>query len=573
MEDKLTMLIVDDVEMNRTILRMIFEDEYRIVEADNGLSALEVLRNDGSVSIILLDLVMPKMNGIEFLETVREVPQFAQIPVIVNTQQGEADSEVQALDLGVEDFIVKPYNPRIVVRRVRNVIRKSVLERKQMEQDLKSAQEKVGESLRELKFRAERDWLTGIYNRDTFYTKTTELLQSRSEMEHVLVLWNIERFKVINDLFGTITGDQVLIKVSNQIRKAMKDVGVYGRLEADRFALCMPKTFFDNNMDEIQDILNMSMKDIKMDYPILSHIGVYVIHDIYTPVDLMCDRAMMALQTIKGNYLKRRAYYNDGLRDDLLNEQGLIGEMETALREKQFFINLQPIYSSESQKPVSAEALVRWNHPVKGIIAPDVFIPLFEKNGFIAKLDYFVWEEVCKYLSWSKKNDLIVLPISVNVSRANFYSNDLCKKVLGLVEKYKLDPSMLKLEITESMYMDNPYQLLETMQHLQDSGIRILMDDFGSGYSSLNMLKDVPVDVLKVDMKFIDALESSERAGVILTYVVRMAKELNMQVVAEGVENINQFSFLKDISCDCIQGYYFSRPLSVQAYGELLGLE
>ena len=280
----------------------------------------------------------------------------------------------------------------------------------------------------------------------------------------------------------------------------------------------------------------------------------------------MCDRARLAIQSVRWNYINRWAYYSDELKDSLLSEQELVNEMEKAISKNQFYVNYQPIFSARSNELVSAEALVRWRHPEKGIISPGDFIPLFEKNGFITKLDFYVWESVCRFLAENKKNGIQNVPISVNVSRINLYNKDLCKVMEGLLEKYGIEPKFLKLEITESAYTENPEQLLSAMAVLQNRGFKVLMDDFGSGYSSLNMLKDVPVDILKIDMKFIDNLDTSERACKILYNIIQMAHGLNMEIVAEGVENDNQFELLKRMGCDCIQGYYFSRPLGQREF-------
>ncbi|MEG1993210.1 MAG: EAL domain-containing protein, partial [Acetivibrio sp.] len=425
-------------------------------------------------------------------------------------------------------------------------------------------------TMEEVVFRAERDMLTGLYNREKFYRETEKRLHQNKTTVYLIIQWNIDRFKVVNDLFGSKVGDQVLIQMANLFRASIGGCGTYGRMEADHFVSCVPKSYFEKELDTVIQFLHNGIEELNVGYPIVAHIGIYEITDIDTPVDLMCDRANLALHTIKGNYLKRHAYYNDILRNVMLDEQELIGDMEAALAKKEFFINLQPVFNTQTRTPVSAEALVRWRHPTKGVISPGVFIPLFEKIGFITELDMFVWEEVCKVLADFRKNGTPMVPISVNVSRMNFYSQNLLEKIVGLLDKYGLEPSMIKLEITESAYTDNPRQLLEMMEILQKHGFLILMDDFGSGYSSLNMLKDVPVDILKIDMKFMDRLDLSERAGNILTNVIRMAKSLNMQVVAEGVETKNQYNFLKKMSCDCIQGYYFSKPLSVEDYTALM---
>ena len=251
----------------------------------------------------------------------------------------------------------------------------------------------------------------------------------------------------------------------------------------------------------------------------------------------------------------------------------LLREMEQALSSGQFCVYYQPIYSIKAGRAVSAEALVRWRHPTAGVIPPVRFVPLFERNGFVVRLDRFAWEEVCRMLAERIRAGLPVVPVSVNVSRLNFYDNDFCDTIVGLLQKYGLDPSLLRLEITESAYTDNPVQLLSVLKRLHDIGLTILMDDFGSGYSSLNMLKNVTVDILKIDMGFVQNLEDSERAPTILRRVVEMAHDLKMSVVVEGVETKAQIDFLSSIDCDKIQGYYFAKPMAREDFTALIEKE
>lgn len=421
---------------------------------------------------------------------------------------------------------------------------------------------------RELEYRAQYDQLTGIYNKETFYRHTREMLLGDPDTRYVLVRCNVERFKLINDLFGVRTGDRILQWIAHSFEDTMPGVGSYGRLEADHFAICFPAAKLD--LTHFTQEVERRCREQFPGYNLIVSFGLYEIDDINIPVSQMCDRANLALQTIKGNYLRHYAFYDDALRDDLLREQEIISEANEALAQRQFTIYLQPVYSLAGQELVSAEALVRWIHPQKGVLKPNLFIPLFERNGFIAKLDYYVWEETCKYLQQRKKERKKPLPISVNISRRSLYDPQLADKIIALVQQYKLDPALLKLEITESAYTDNPEQLLHTMQILQSHGFVILMDDFGSGYSSLNMLKDVPADILKIDMAFLGGFESSTRAGNILTSVVRMAKWLGMPIIAEGVETAVQAGFLRSIGCDRIQGYYFSPPLPIDDFEKLL---
>lgn len=369
-------------------------------------------------------------------------------------------------------------------------------------------------------------------------------------------------------MFGIATGDKVLKSLAHSLSADLKGIGTYGRLEADNFAICFPYRMFD--LDKFQNTLDNSFSDFDLAYDIAVYIGIYPIDDINIPVDQMCDRANLALRTVKGNYIKKYAFYDDEIRNTIIQEQQIISEMDDAIEQKQFCVYLQPIYSASEGKPITAEALVRWIHPEKGIISPGVFVPLFERNGLIMKLDYFVWEEVCAMIRKDLDEGKNVVPVSVNVSRMNLYAHDLVEKIIALVEKYHIDPSYLKLEITESAYTDNANKLENIIQKFQHYGFQIYMDDFGSGYSSLNMLKDIAVDVLKIDREFINEIGESERAGSVLSSIVRMAKWLEMDVVAEGVETKEQLDFLRSIGCDRIQGFYFSRPLPQSDFRTLL---
>ena len=689
MDLRLQVLVVDDVDVDRAILRKIFEEDYGVLEAGDGLEALQVLEANPDVALIMLDIIMPKMDGLEFLECIKKDERFQKIPVIVNSQVGEEKNEVNALELGADDFITKPYNLSVIRQRVHNLITKNVLERKQMERNLQETSERletlietvpggigifeVGEkvscqffndglssmlgytrteveqlcmnwdliefvheedrdkffdkvkktgmsgqesiatyrirhksgrylwiqvsairfkknsqnpvfhavltditkerenldrlhkSVKELCYRAERDMLTGIYNRETFYRLAERIMNLHRDCKYAIIVWNIEKFKVINDLLGPRVGDEVLKKVAVSLELAMERYGgTIGRLEADHFAVCVPYEYLD--MDTTAHLIQNAILELGLNYDVNMNAGVYVVDNDRLPISNMCDRTSLALKTITGSYLKHYAIYDDVIRENLLFEQEIVAEMSEALARGEFFTVFQPVYDAQTEEMVSAEALVRWRHPVKGVIAPGVFIPIFERNGFVSKLDMFLWEEVCRILSEARKAGKPIVPVSVNVSRLDLYTPNLLEEVLALVKRYQLEPSYLKLEITESAYMDNPNQLIQVICNFRKKGFRILMDDFGSGYSSLNMLKDVPVDVLKIDMDFIRNLETSERAGNILSSVVHMAKWLEMEVVAEGVENRNQFDFLKKIGCEQIQGYYFSPPLECEEF-------
>lgn len=427
-----------------------------------------------------------------------------------------------------------------------------------MEDRLDSTQEK---------YYLESDILTGTNRRASFYRQAAQLIGGR-KTNYAVVTWDINRFKIINELYGLENGDRVLVALADAIRDYVGADGVFGRLASDNFAACIPADRLkpDEMMDELQGKMRLDGIELRPDL----YCGIYLVEDPEIPVGLMCDRANLALSTVKRSYLNRYAYYNDGMKTRLLEEQQLINEMQTALEQRQFCFHLQPIASASGGTVASSEALVRWNHPEKGLIAPGAFIPLAEKNGFITKIDWYVWEEVCKYIMRKKKRGEAILPISVNMSRMDFYVPDICGKICALTEKYGIDTGDLRFEITENAYMEDPCRMIEIAGQLRKCGFKVLMDDFGSEYSSLNMLKDIQVDFLKIDMRFLEGFDKSGRAANVITSVVRMAKWLDTAVVAEGVETKEQLRFLKSIGCDLIQGYYYSKPLPTAQYESFL---
>ena len=689
MQREKTMLIADDVELNRALLENIFDDEYSILQAADGVEAMEILRSQ-PVDVVLLDIVMPRMDGFEVLKAMKEEESLSGIPVIMATSEKEK-SEERALILGADDFINKPYRAMVVKKRVENIVVKHILERKRLENalfetrnelnslidsvpggigvwkvtdkvqveyfndgfcrqfgyDREEFQEKFTKDLtvlwvggdteyilkrlrenqdssdrislvhqvrrkdqilrwfslnalkykeedgvpvyrivnidvtesrenellieqknEELRYLLEHDALTGLYNRSTFCRKTADFLRQNPNGTYNMVQFDIERFKVINELYGNFMGDRILLLIAEGLQKCLKDKGTYGRLEADHFAVCLPAG--TEELQYVREQMDKSLASVKIEQKINLYYGVYTVEDRDMSVDLMCDRANLALRTVKGNSNRSYAVYNDELHQVVLSEQQLTNSMEEALLQRQFEVYYLPVVDLKTGEVVSAEALVRWNHPEKGMVSPGFFIPFFEHNGFIIKLDAYIREEVCRNIMELGRRGLNCVPVSVNVSRLEFYDPNLCRSIIDLTERYRLEPGMMRLEITESAYTDNPQQLLAAMKELQNYGFQVLMDDFGSGYSSLNMLKDVPVDILKMDMKFLENQGISGRGPEILASLVRMAKKLGMHTIAEGIETKEQGDFLRSVGCEYGQGYYYARPMPADAFTNLL---
>ncbi len=284
----------------------------------------------------------------------------------------------------------------------------------------------------------------------------------------------------------------------------------------------------------------------------------------------MCDRAMIALNTIKGTFGKYIAFYNDALRKEMLWEQNIISELPNAITTGQFEVYLQPQINPQSEAIAGAEALVRWNHPKRGVVPPSDFIPIFEKSGYITKLDYYVWEKVCEMLSNWKKQGRKNISVSVNISAKDFYYINIYNIFTELTNRYDIEPSQIKLEITESALMNDVTSQVDLIKQLQDAGFIIEMDDFGSGYSSLNTLKDIPVNILKIDMNFLGHSDNEKRSRNILQLVVELGHRLEVPVIAEGVETAEEVEFLKEIGCEVIQGYYYAKPMQVNQFEAMM---
>ena len=560
MDDKPVMLIVDDVEINRVVLAQFFRDEFQILEAENGQQALDTMEQQ-PVSIVLVDLVMPVMDGYEFLSVLQRSDQYMGLPVVVMTAQSDGDSEARAMELGAADFITKPYNPTIVRCRVRNVMGRTENEWRRIEQLASDRQ------MMEMNRFIEQDQLTGVYNRETFYKKASKMMLEHRDTQYEIIYLDIDCFKVVNDLFNQETGNLILKTAGYFLQVLVGNRGLCCRMEADHFVLCMPRDHV--SPAHLLEALDDAMASLNISHNTVFYAGVYEVDNPLLPVDQMCDRARMAMSKVKGNYMQRYGVYDESLRELMLEEQMIARDMEFALQSNQFTIFVQPIYDALMGKIVSAEALVRWQHPVKGMISPARFIPVFERNGFIVRLDRYVWEEVCKLMVKLRESTGSLIPISVNVSRLNLYNLDLLDFLMGLVKKYQLPAELLHLEITETAYTRNSQQLIEEVRMFQQNGFKIFMDDFGNGYSSLNMLKDLPVDTLKIDMGFVQDVERGGRAGVIMKSVVDMADQLGMEIVIEGVENQSQLNFVRSIGCRNIQGYYYSKPLPLEDFRQL----
>lgn len=421
-----------------------------------------------------------------------------------------------------------------------------------------------------LEYRLNYDSLTKAYNRYGFYKNAQKLIKEHTDTEYCLILSDIKSFKLINEIYGENIADKILIDEVNIIRQKMKGNSVLGRLNGDIIAMVIPKEYLSEK--EFSDMIKLlSDRYSNKNFRLHIYLGVYYIKDVNETIRQMVDKVSLVIMKSKGNMSNYILYYDENsYRNDIFKQQ-LIGEFETALNENQFCMYLQP-QTDKDGNMLGAEALIRWNHPNMGLIMPGAFIECFEDAGLIYRLDNYIWEEAAKQLkTW--KDAGYNYYISVNISAKDFYHIDVYQTFKNLVSKYGIDIDKLHIEITETALSEDKQATHKTIERLHDEGFIIEIDDFGSGYSSFNFLKDVCADVIKIDRVFLKKSSHEERGEQILRSIISLSHDIGMDVITEGVENVDQLSMLAKMNCDWFQGYYFSKPIAVGDFEEKYGIK
>lgn len=541
---KRTILVIEDSKLNRMVLQSALENDYIVLQAENGLIGLELLeKHHQDISLILLDVYMPECDGFEFLRRKNLDERYSTIPVIVATASGSLEDEIKCLELGANDFIVKPYSHDVMLNRMSNTIR------------LRESAAIVNL----LKW----DRVTGLYSKEFFYSAVEEVLCEFPDTEYDLVCSDIENFKALNDRYGEKNYNYLLRELTNCTRDILPSVAVGGRIGCNTFAYLI-----EHQQPGWEGVLH-SITDCVSHPNLIVKFGIVKRIDRALTVPKICYRAISALETIKGRHGIDIALFDDEVHQQQLIEQTIRESMQEALEGLQFSVFYQPKYDVRASTVGGAEALVRWNHPAIGLISPNVFIPLFEHNGFITKLDYYVWEEACKEIKRCADLGLPTIPISVNASRIDFDVPDLPDRIAALADKYDVDHSLLHIELTETAYSDNPATVTATLKRLKELGFPTALDDFGAGYSALVSLNTLPLDVMKLDVSMIrKAAELNDYR--IVESTIQLAHILGLQTVVEGVETADEAQKVSEMGCDFIQGFYYSKPLPREDFEEYL---
>ena len=557
-----TILLLDDEKDNLSSLKKILEKKFFILFTSSPKEAAQFLKtNPNLISAVCVSADLKQMSAIsstqipfvEFLRSVNSYAWSSHVPIIVSAKRHSEKAELEAMENGAVDFVHEPYDEQIILRRFENVIR-----------------------LRETSITmntVSRDDLTGLYSKPYFLIQAQKLLENRGNKKYDLVCIDIERFKLVNDICGVEIGNKVLRNVGQFIlEEADSRQGIAGHFSEDIFFMLVERVaaYSDEGCKKIIERVNEISEVKKFNLRLRLVFGIYPVLNMRASISVMCDRAQMAAEKVKGHYGVYHCVYDDSIRKKMLGEQKIANAMETALKNREFLVYYQPKYDLATETIAGAEALVRWKSRELGLMSPGDFVPLFERNGFITRMDMYVWESVCIDLrSWLSDGNKMV-PVSVNVSRADLLNPNLVQTLSGLVKKYDIPAKYLHLEITESAYTEDPEQIVKVIYELRKLDFLIEMDDFGSGYSSLNMLSEMPIDILKLDMTFVrNEMERTNGKG-ILSYVISLANWLNLKVVAEGVDTKGQVNQLKQMGCSYVQGYYFSKPLDRDEFFSLL---
>ena len=430
----------------------------------------------------------------------------------------------------------------------------------------RSKAKRIAEERQALIAATERDPVTGLYNQGFFFVYANQYYREHPGEALEAIMLNIDNFHGVNALYGWDFGNTVLRLLGGAVKAHLNGgAGIAGRMEADSFVIYGPhKKDYEAALNEFQQELNRFNSSVRV------RMGVVPATKGVDPTQ-MFERARSACGMARKQFRPHMIVFDEKMHRRELFERRLLSDLDRAVKEGQLHVYYQPKYAIQSEPPklVSAEALIRWQHPDFGMISPGDFIPLLERSGRIGVVDRYVWHEAARQIAAWRKTHGVVIPVSVNLSRIDIFDPGLLETFEQIVSSNGLARAALKLEVTESAYTENADQVIGVVNSLRQMGYEIEMDDFGSGYSSLNMLSTLPIDVLKMDQGFVKKIGHNAMDDRVVGLILDIARNLKVPVVAEGVENQNQLMFLRDLGCAYVQGFYFSKPIPAAEFEKL----
>ncbi len=542
-------LIADDDPSIRLLLRHAMEKEgFSVVEVVNGIEAIQAVEKH-QPSLVLMDAVMPEMDGFTATSTLLEINEYRDLPVLIITSLDDDQSVARAFQSGAVDYISKPVNWSVLKHRVRRILHAS-------------------ETDRQIRHLAYHDTLTGLPNRLLFMDRLDQAITRaiRSRNLFALMYIDIDHFKVINESMGHDIGDDLLLKITDRLQDCIRQSDTIGRLGGDEFAIIL------ENLQVPEDVtlvarhvlsgLSQSVTISDLDVNISASIGISVYPDDGVTLGQLLKHADTAMYKAKEQGRNTFQFYTQEMSELAMRRLELENSLRNAIEKNELMLYYQPKYNLASSRCWGMEALVRWDHPEKGLILPDEFIPLAEETGLIVQLDQWVIRNACEQLSRWKQQGYAASNLSINVSARHFQEQTLTQLVQQVLEDTGLNATEIEIELTESTLVNNHANARAVLNNLHNMGLRIALDDFGTGYASMAYLKDFPIDTVKIDRSFVWGIPEDKENMAIVKAIVGLADSLDLALIAEGIETKEQVSFLNSIGCSHGQGYYWSKPVS-----------
>ena len=590
------LLVVDDIQDNRIIMRRLFTRRgFQVVEADSGLRALDILAGQ-EFDAVLLDVMMPDINGVDVLRRIRQTWSLESLPVIMCTANNASEDIVMALDAGANDYVAKPVDFAVALARVRTQVERKRanaklacahetlntmnrdLEQRVAErtQELASINDRLKleilrreQSDQETQYLAYHDPLTGLGNRVTFKDCAQRALDSTPKVAFAIFYIDLDGFKIINDTLGHSVGDGLLKALAARLLERLPKDLLIARLGGDEFGVLLSRFETADAVDSLaKDIIRIIGEPLHVENNVLSvatSVGVAIAADVNDTIDELLKRADLAMYRAKEEGRLEVGPGTYRIFDPTMDEAAQLelrrsSELRNALANSEFRLQFQPIVSVTERRICAFEALIRWHHPTLGLLGPDEFIPLAESKRYIVPIGEWVLREACREATrWPED-----IRVAVNLSPVQFQRGEIVAVVMSALAQSGLAPSRLELEITESVLLDSSERNIRTLDNLHDLGVTISMDDFGTGFSSLNYLRTFPFDTLKIDRSFIRNLDSDKRNVDLVSAIAGLGRSFGMKTIAEGVETEAEFAIVAGQGCNEFQGKYYSMPLPAE---------
>lgn len=571
-EVKTRILVVDDVADNRDILvRRLVRRGFEAAEAANGRQALDLIASE-SYDVVLLDIMMPDMSGNEVLREIRHKYSDIELPVIMVSAKSQSEDVVESLSLGANDYVTKPIDFNVALARISNqVARKHAADVERVEtlglrKTVHAVSEKSRQSEEQLQFLAYHDPLTGLLNRSAFRDLLNQALDDLavSDTKPAVLFIDLDRFKSVNDNYGHQVGDQLLKAVADRLRAVISPGIELCRLGGDEFgALILGHSNPDYAMAQADTIVEALQQPFETDGRILqigASCGVALASSVAAELDVLVKAADLAMYHAKKSGRSNTVLFEPRMLLEQDERRALEEDLRAAVRHGDFKVFYQPLMDVTAGKVRSFEALIRWPHKTRGLIAPDTFVPIAEETGLIINIGEWVLREACKQaMQWSPE-----ISIAVNLSPLQFRNPSLIGSIVGALAASGLSPSRLELEITETALLGAETRNHEILRSIRNLGVRVSIDDFGTGYSSMSYLQNFAVDKIKIDKRFVQGLDNGKSSAAIIQAIINLGIEIGVGTAAEGVETTEQLNSVLERGCTLVQGYLFSRPLTAE---------